>query len=1741
MRRRLFRCEEKGLREGANRRWFKHVVQLVGGERSRSAMLTGRVGRSHSFLVVATAWGSHHGGINSFNVGFCRALALANHRVTCLVVQPSEGDVADATEAGVTLVGTEAGPGLDEFPQQRLLLPRPELPVAVDFVVGHGRITGPQAFQLRTSRFPEAGYVHFVHMHADTIDGEKEPPTDHSVTEKRMQTELALLEHAIVPAAVGPRLVVLYESELLARRPNHRLHCFTPGLADFPSLSGPATHAHSAPRVLVVARAEDNKLKGIDYAVDRVCRVRRTLLASEEPAVQVLAGRIQVYVLGASDERHAETEQRRLRGRTGKADVRVKPYSLERRAVAEELRAASLVLMLSIEEGFGLSALEALSVGTPILVTGQSGFAEVLRLLDGGHGRPYVVDVDRADENADAGIERAIQSVLLNLAEHRARTATLRAAYDAAHSWATAITDFVRALELASDRRSPGEAPGTPGAPTPADDFAVAVQFQAASSMALAAIEAPSETGWISRPEEGDLLGRLRAKPDRPLALLGPPGSGKSALIARLVRAVENEEADEPGGRSALLLLKADLLPSTARSAEQLFQHLGLSGPVADVVEGMAALRPVLVLFDQLDALSALVDRFPERLAILLDTAERVMAIPNVTVVLSCRTFDFDFDPRFRRLQCDRVELGPLPEEGVAAAMKERGLPYATIEGRIKDVLRWPQWLRLALDSMSPGAKPGFHDEKTLVSAFLERAAERSKDASRTREMIGRLARRIDEREELWLHVDVLAKEDIDSRELAAIGVVRMTPDAKKVALCHQLVFEHVRAGQLVAEGSLADYVRLREGSAFVRPLLGPALSRLRSVDLARYHAELRALFTLPELRAYIRRYLLEFLGAVDEPTEAELQLIFEHVQNSRWVHWAMQAVHGRPRWFAHLKGAQLGAVLRGPLFPALALLTDALKFDRPSVVDLLRRHVMPRLDAAEGPDIARGVGWLLGSWRPWDDDAQRFASALASRTDSLAALEPLSLVLHRLVKDAPTFAVELLARWIDASRGDGETILRQLEAWWPPEGLHLQASTALIEQLWPRVVRRLEAGRIAPRAARYAATSARGWDPEDDDGQAMPGDFRLAMQGFARSSPEAFLALLERDSASELMAVHAMLVAGLSAVPEAQSDACVRYVCGDNRRLRLGDWEPVLSLRFLAVLGESLAPEQIARVRVAVEAFDLHVRARDDADEEALRIQDNARWRRRLLHALGVDRSDDQLAAETDELLSDARRGRFGGFRAVESPISPAELAGLGDDGLVRAFSEFPDSTEWRHPTDWSRGGSIELCRALAEVVPTDPTRFAKVARIFDAATHARPATTVFRALAKTELPPAEFEAVFLDLSARGVFVQEEYANDAAYAWAERTRANGPPSEAVVDVLASWLHDVDGSEDGHRDERDDTSPSHPLLFGRYGFETLPGGNFPTLHALTLALLLGEQPRYERWAMILEAHLLRNERSQVWRAMARNLRWLVHSEPRRGERFLSSLFSRHASVLGSIAGLHLVAAVRWQIPMDSLVRWLGQVLNTGWRHAEQGYGELLTCVGLLPGAPDTLRAELTTAVSSEASPAVRAGVVHCLVELWEGPARAQVTGLLVEAVRLAGEPYVTDALSGIFRQRGFFADEHTDRVLEALIERPDLLRARDAMYLPEQLLKLLPHNASVVAEVTRQLVMNRGPAERYYGGEELIGISLFLQRLGGDSRRRGLELLDMLYEQETPEASRLLQAVGTLETATSPPVGTAPS
>ncbi|MFE1438101.1 AAA family ATPase [Streptomyces sp. NPDC058739] len=358
-------------------------------------------------VSVATEWASSHGGLSTFNRDLCRALAAHSARVFCVVLSATAAEIEMAAEAGVTLVLAPEIPGASD--DMRLTSRPKQLGGTVpDLVLGHGRITGPAAQKLTEDFFPSARRLHFVHMAPDEIEWHKMGhANDQGLrAEQRTTIERALGRTAHRVITVGPRLHEQFLDEFRNTQGHLPLR-LDPGFDGVLSDSTLVPPQGSPLRVLLLGRVEDAELKGVDLAAAACGRVAMWL---REDGLKGLRLLVRGAPASAVDE-----ERRKIVAwaESPSLDVVVRAYTSTQPRIDEDLNTASLVIMPSRREGFGLVGLEAIVQGIPVLISSESGLAQLLRETL-GHERAsrFVVELSRDDERDTDKWARAIDRKL---------------------------------------------------------------------------------------------------------------------------------------------------------------------------------------------------------------------------------------------------------------------------------------------------------------------------------------------------------------------------------------------------------------------------------------------------------------------------------------------------------------------------------------------------------------------------------------------------------------------------------------------------------------------------------------------------------------------------------------------------------------------------------------------------------------------------------------------------------------------------------------------------------------------------------------------------------------------------------------------------------------------------------------------------------------------------------------------------------------------------------------------------------------------------------------------------------------------------------------------------------------------------------------------------------------------------------------------------------------------------------
>ena len=368
--------------------------------------------------ILASEWGSSKGGLSTISRELAIQLAkFPEAEITVFLPTCSKEDKSQALLSNVKIVEATRLPDFVELDW----LSFPPKHLQIDLIVGHGLKLGRQAQAIKNSK--KCKWVQVVHTDPEELGMFKSYSNPISKGEEKHEIEVELCEMADLVVGIGPKLSEEVRSYLRSCSKDENVVDFTPGVFDEFADVKHSPKERKQYKILVFGRGDDEdfELKGFDIAARAVASLRHTRL---------------VFV-GAPDRKHEEIAEKLKRCGVLARNLRVKGFVQSRKKLKRLFHEVDLVLMPSRTEGFGLTGLEALSAGLPVLVSSNSGFGEALSKVP--FGSSFVID----SEDPEVWTA-AIKKVWGKDRQGRLEEAEmLRTSYERKYSWANQSRDLL--------------------------------------------------------------------------------------------------------------------------------------------------------------------------------------------------------------------------------------------------------------------------------------------------------------------------------------------------------------------------------------------------------------------------------------------------------------------------------------------------------------------------------------------------------------------------------------------------------------------------------------------------------------------------------------------------------------------------------------------------------------------------------------------------------------------------------------------------------------------------------------------------------------------------------------------------------------------------------------------------------------------------------------------------------------------------------------------------------------------------------------------------------------------------------------------------------------------------------------------------------------------------------------------------------------------------------------------------
>ena len=1284
----------------------------------------------------------------------------------------------------------------------------------------------------------------------------------------------------------------------------------------------------------------------------------------------------------------------------------------------------------------------------------------------------------------------------------------------------------------------------------------------------------------LERPELADLSRRVEDNITSTTAVIGAPGSGKSALLAMLGNGFR-------ANGWPVLAIKADLIDAEVSNEGELGEFLGLTGKPSSILRDLAAFGPVLLIIDQLDALAGYLDVKTARLSILLNLVRRLGRLENVHVVLSSRVFEFQHDVRLRAVSAESLMLELPPWDEVLAVLDARGVAAAGWPADAQEVMRSPQALSTYLLLNSRYSSEPFTSYQLMLDRLWDERVLAGGSGDRDR-LASDIAEAMAEQESLWLAASRFSDRAAELQALVAAGI--LTTLDSSVGFSHQTLFEFTLARSFAREsGRLSGFVVERQGSLFLRPKLWAGLTYLRGADRDLYHQELEAIWRTEGLRAHLRVLLIDLLGSQPDPTDREALLMEAALTGVASRLRAFKALSGSAGWFDRFADSYIATAMRGEERLASAqieVLSRAQSAAPEKVANLIRENWLP--DPVN--DLRT---WSVIHWSaPWTEDILAIALTVVGRADlasgvvdnvagSVAVEQPgiaLRLVRARLDRELDVAIATAKALKDDAPPPPGDdaessevvtfrlgerirnpvrNLVEKSVEWDSLSGIAEKWPAETLDTVWPWFVRALaELDRLSAKGHRlgYPLSLEADFRFEGENDLDLPegsilGALRIAVEGLADADPEAFRRWAS-EADVEFTPAQRLIAHGIAHRPEPLADAGLEFVLGDERRYFLGSLSDMHGTikRMVAAVSPHWSPEQVERFENRVRAYAPPPPADETTPKGRMRWRHSMRQTQLdLLRALPVHQRSSAASrqvSEDERRYGSERRGAgFTGVKMIGSIIEADGMALAGDDDIVNAFVELPDATGWDNPQHWMAGGNVQLARAFATFSKDHVDRAVTILARLDKDNGVRAAAYAIDAMSEAASPSTVFQ-LLRDVVARG-FDGEEFRHSVARALGRMAGRKVQIDDDLLALMEGWVANPPASEPDEDEEIDDGAPvedgeeaqadddaavNRSLLWGYGGFGIFPGGDVPIADAIVHIRLLRQEP--DKALEFLSGYLDRQTGVRAWDILSRYLLHLRGTETEKRTEFLDRLLSEVRGIVGSKPFAQFLATMQ-RDDHELVERHLDAWRDAPIRTARQAYGEIVGLDALLRPEHGASLSRLEEIVADAAQGAAQVGVALSAAHLFaEEPDRRFDAAKLLAMLLCLDNPDIWNAAFELFRLTDeLVADDATATLLHAIVDRLPLSPKLNPTFVVDRLATLLPHQAHLVGEFALGLVakwnaeLGDARTSTAMATSALVDLAITLHRLGPETRETGLLLFEQLIDIDAYEARQMLDEI----------------
>lgn len=397
-------------------------------------------------------------------------------------------------------------------------------------------------------------------------------------------------------------------------------------------------------------------------------------------------------------------------------------------------------------------------------------------------------------------------------------------------------------------------------------------KFHENSIVLLSSSSSYIEKSFIEMPEIDKIFEFIESEnyQDDLLILTGKAGIGKTALLSKIQsRLIENH--------TAYLSIKSDKFD--IENKDLLSRFFGVEN-ILHSIRQLARKEKVVILIDQLDALSLTMSSNQKTITFILEFIEQLKYISNVKIIASIREYDLKNDPLFKNLDdSKKIITQPFSFEYVNKKLKSFIKESTKLSNTLIELLRTPLHLSIFIELYpNDDSCISIKTLQDLYDKFWEQKVNSKLIDQAVRQNVIKLLNSIVQKMNEMKKIEVPILYFVDEFEealslLLSNGILKQ--ENKKISFFHQTFYDYAFARDFAKKGvSLFAYILTTSQDLSIREQFKQIIQFLRGTDDEKYLLELETILYSDKVRFHIKLLLISYLGSLENPTAEEFLFI---------------------------------------------------------------------------------------------------------------------------------------------------------------------------------------------------------------------------------------------------------------------------------------------------------------------------------------------------------------------------------------------------------------------------------------------------------------------------------------------------------------------------------------------------------------------------------------------------------------------------------------------------------------------------------------------------------------------------------------------------------------------------------------------------------------------------------------------------------------------------------------------------